>query len=293
MSSPLRESLFIALQRMLPARLLARLVYRATRSRRPWLKDLLIRGFVRLYAVDISEAGAPVPAGYASFNAFFTRTLRPGARPLAADPLALLSPADGTIQQVGSIRGDEILQVKGLYYTTSELLGGDAGRAARYQDGCFVTIYLAPWNYHRVHMPLTGRVERMSHVAGELWSVNATTAARVPRLFARNERVVCHCAAPWGPFAVVLVGALNVGSVSTAWAGEVLPRRGGGTHWDYPPEVAVTRLGRGDILGQFNMGSTVVLLLPPGAVRWREGLAAGDRVRVGESLGRLLHPATP
>ncbi|GIK33770.1 MAG: phosphatidylserine decarboxylase proenzyme [Gammaproteobacteria bacterium] len=289
----MRESLFMALQYVLPARLLAWLVYRATRSQRPWFKDLLIRGFVRLYAVDSSEADAPVPSGYASFNAFFTRELRPGARPLDADPQAVLSPADGTIQQIGILRGDEILQVKGQYYSSTELLGGDAGRAGRYHDGCFVTIYLAPWNYHRVHMPLGGRVERMSHVPGELWSVNATTAARVPRLFARNERLVCHCSAPWGPFAVVLVGALNVGSISTAWAGEVLPRPGSGSHWDYPPEVAATRLGRGATLGQFNMGSTVVLLLPPGVAQWRRGLAVGDCVRVGESLGRLLAPPAP
>lgn len=290
-SNRLRDSLFIALQRALPARLLARGIYAATRSRNRSLKNLLIRGFVRLYDVDLSEAAAPAPAGYESFNAFFTRALRPGARPLDPEPTAILSPADGVIQQIGALQGDDILQVKGMSYSAAELLGGDPEQAARYRDGSFATIYLAPFNYHRVHMPLTGRILRMTHVPGELWSVNATTAARVPRLFARNERVVCECAAAWGSFVVVLVGALNVGSVSTAWAGEVLPRRGGAARWDYPSDASATRLERGAVMGQFNMGSTVVVLLPPGAAQWRAGLEAGMSVRVGQSLGRLLATA--
>lgn len=290
MLKDLRESLFILFQRVLPARLLGRVVHAATRSRVPWFKDLLIRGFVRLYAVDVAEAAEPVPAGYASFNAFFTRALRPGARPDDPDPAAILCPADGRVQQLGPIAGDALLQVKGLTYDVAELLG-DAAAAARYRDGSFATIYLAPWNYHRVHAPLAGRVARMTHVPGELWSVNATTAARVPRLFARNERLVCHCEAPWGPFAVVLVGALNVGSMSTAWAGEVLPRRATRpTHWDYRADDPAVALARGAVLGQFNMGSTVIVLLPPGAGRWRPGLAAGDAVRVGAALGALAAP---
>jgi phosphatidylserine decarboxylase len=289
----LRENLFILLQRMLPARLLGRVVHAATRSRVRWFKDLLIRGFVRLYGVDVTEAASPVPAGYDSFNAFFTRSLRPGVRPLAADAAAILSPADGTVLQLGALAGDALLQVKGVTYSAAALLG-DGAAAARYRDGCFATIYLAPWNYHRVHMPLAGRVVRMTHIPGELWSVNATTAARVPGLFARNERLVCHCEAAWGPFAVVLVGALNVGSISTAWAGEVLPRRArGATNWDYPPGETRMALARGAVLGQFNMGSTVVVLLPPGAGRWREGLAAGAGLRVGMAIGALAQPPPP
>lgn len=291
MSTALRASLFIALQKLLPARLLARLVHAATRSRTVWFKNLLIRGFLRLYAVDIAEAAAPVPAGYESFNAFFTRALKPAARPLATDPAAILSPADGIIQQIGDIDEDRILQVKGMDYRLGELLGSDADGVAAYRNGSFATIYLAPSDYHRVHMPLAGRVTGMSYVAGELWSVNAITAARVPRLFARNERVICHCLAPWGPFAVVLVGALNVGSVSTVWAGEVLPRRGGSTHWAYPGTGSSIELGRGEQLGQFNMGSTVIVLLPPGVARWQAGLQAGDPVRMGQMLGQRLAPA--
>ncbi|MBW7929756.1 MAG: phosphatidylserine decarboxylase [Gammaproteobacteria bacterium] len=290
MSTALRASLFIALQKLLPARFLARLVYAATRSRTVWFKNLLIRGFLRLYAVDVAEAAAPVPAGYESFNAFFTRALKPAARPLATDPAAILSPADGIIQQIGDIDEDRILQVKGMDYRLGELLGSEADGVAAYRNGSFITIYLAPSDYHRVHMPLAGRVTGMSYVAGELWSVNASTAARVPRLFARNERVICHCLAPWGPFAVVLVGALNVGSVSTVWAGEVLPRRGGSTHWDYPGTGSSIELGRGELLGQFNMGSTVIVLLPPGVARWQAGLQAGAPVRMGQMLGQRLAP---
>ncbi len=287
----IQEYLFITFQRALPARLLGRLVYALTRSRNPRLKDFLIRGFTRLYAVDTGEAERPVPAGYASFNAFFTRALKAGARPPDPDPASITSPADGRIQQIGRLRGDAILQVKGMDYSAGQLLGGDTRAAAAYDAGLFVTIYLAPWNYHRVHMPLAGRIARMTHVPGELWSVNAMTVARIPRLFSRNERLVCHCVAPWGCFAVVLVGALNVGSMSTAWAGEITPRRGRMiSHWDYAPGDAATNLQRGDLLGQFNMGSTVVLLLPPGAGSWQAGLAAGDALRVGAALGRLTHP---
>jgi phosphatidylserine decarboxylase len=286
-ANPIRDSLFIALQWLLPARLLGRIVHAATRSERRLLKDFLIRGFVRLYGVDVAEAERDVPGGYASFNAFFTRSLKAGARPIDADPSAIASPADGTIQQIGRLHGDEILQVKGVSYSAATLLG-DSTAAGRLRDGSFVTIYLAPWNYHRVHMPVDGRIGRMTHVPGELWSVNATTAARVPGLFARNERLVCHGEAAWGPFAVVLVGALNVGSVSTAWAGQVLPRRERSMgHWDYASTEPATRLPRGAVLGQFNMGSTVVVLLPPGAARWRADLEEGSPVRVGETIGWL------
>lgn len=289
MLKPLRENLFIVLQRLLPARLLGRCVYRATRSTRPLLRDLLIGGFTRLYAVDLAEA-LPPPGGYPSFNAFFTRALRPGARPADPDPATVTSPADGIVQQVGALRGAALLQVKGCDYDAGELLG-DAAAATAFHDGLFITIYLAPWNYHRVHMPVAGHIRRMTHVPGELWSVNAVTAARVPRLFSRNERLVCHGVAPWGPFAIVLVGALNVGSVSTAWAGEVLPRRSAGPHhWDYPAATPGMALGRGDLLGQFNMGSTVVVLLPRGAAGWRAGLAVGEAVKVGATLGRLATP---
>ncbi len=276
--------LYIALQRIVPARLLGRLVHAVTRSRNRLLKNLLINAFVRIYPVDTGEAGAAVPQGYDSFNAFFTRSLRAGARPRDPDPAALLSPADGTIQQIGTLRGHKILQVKGIDYDVTRLLG-DGSDANRYCDGSFATVYLAPWNYHRVHMPASGRLCGMRHIAGQLWSVNATTAGRVPGLFVRNERLVCHFESDWGPFAVVLVGALNVGSISTAWAGDVLPRRGPAvTEWDYSGNRRL-RLSRGELLGQFNMGSTVIVLLPAGCVTWNADLVAGHPVRACAGIG--------
>ncbi len=282
--------LFIWFQRLLPARLLGRLIYLATRSRQPHFKNMLIRGFSRLYSVDTAEAGRPVPDGYDSFNAFFTRALKPGARPIDPDPRAVICPADGVIQQIGRLDGDSILQVKGLTYSAAALLGG-VPEAAPYIGGSFVTIYLAPWNYHRVHSPLTGAVRSMLHVPGELWSVNATTAQHVPGLFARNERLVCQCSGAAGSFAVVLVGALNVGSMSTAWAGEVVPRP------EHVPAATVysggnaPSLARGGEIGAFNMGSTVVVLLPAGMAEWHPDLAAGTAVRMGMSLGHLTAPA--
>lgn len=260
-----------------------------TRNRTVWFKNLLIRGFLRLYPVDVAEAAAAVPEGYESFNAFFTRTLKPGLRPLDADPAAIPSPADGRIQQIGAIRDQQILQVKGMDYRLDELLGGDAEAAAAYRNGSFATIYLAPSDYHRVHSPFGGEITAMTYVAGELWSVNARTAARIPRLFARNERIVCHGRASWGRFAVILVGALNVGSVSTTWAGEVLPRRGGSQHWDYGNKEI--RVERGGPLGQFNMGSTVILLLPAGLARWNDTLRPGDPLRMGQTLGMRQTPS--
>lgn len=293
MLQTIRENLFIALQRVLPARLLGRAVHALARTPNRFVSQLLIRGFVRLYAVDVTETERPVPAGYATFNDFFTRALKPGARRIDSNPASLVSPADGTVQQIGAIRGGDILQVKGSTYSAADLLGSGASAAAPYQDGSFVTIYLAPWNYHRVHIPAAGSLVRMTHVPGELWSVNSVTAARVPRLFARNERLVCHFEAPWGPFAVVLVGALNVGSISTAWAGQVLPRAARDVaHWNYAPQAAEVTLARGALLGQFNLGSTVVVLLPPHAVRWRPELACGSAVHVGEALGTLAGSGT-
>lgn len=291
----LRENLFMLMQRALPARLLARLVYRASRSTRPWLKTLLIDGFRRLYRIELAEAAQPDPAAYPSFNAFFARALQPGARPTCGDAATIVSPADGRIQQIGRLSGDALLQVKGSSYAATELLGGDAQAAAVFCDGSFITIYLAPWNYHRVHMPVAGRIRRMVHVPGELWSVNATTAARVPRLFSRNERLVCLGESGWGPWAMVLVGALNVGSISTSWAGEVLPRRERDVrHWDYAADDPAVSLGRGALLGQFNLGSTVLLLLPPGASVWRDDLAPGDELRFGMAIGQLtVRPTAP
>jgi phosphatidylserine decarboxylase len=289
MPSPtLRERLFVAMQYLLPQHFLSRQVHRLTRSRVKPLKDALIGSFVRHFRPDMSDAADPEPHDYPSFNAFFTRSLRPGARPADPDPGALVSPVDGTVSQIGQIDGTAMVQAKGHRYSVDALLGGAPGWAERFSGGSFATLYLAPYNYHRIHMPTAGTLRAAWFVPGRLFSVNAATAAAVPGLFARNERVIC--AFEEGPlaFAVALVGALFVGSIATVWHGEVTPRSP-----RRAAELAVGtgrapgRLERGAELGRFNMGSTVILLLPPGAADWVPALQPGSAVRVGQTLARL------
>lgn len=275
---------FVALQHLLPQHLLSRIAYHATRSQwRPW-KDFLIRRFLRSFRVDMSEAAQPDPFAYVSFNAFFTRSLRPDARPLDPDPLALLCPVDGTVSQAGHIDDHALFQAKGRHFSLAALLAGDAALEQRFRHGEFATIYLAPYNYHRVHMPLDATLTATAHVPGRLFSVNAATSAQVPELFARNERVICSFDTRYGALAVILVGALFVGSMSTVWAGEITPAR------RYRPALlpapgAPVHLARGAEMGRFNMGSTVILLLERGRVQWIDGLRAGADVRLGERIG--------
>jgi phosphatidylserine decarboxylase len=290
-SAPLRARLFVAMQYLLPQHWLSRQVHRLARSRVKPLKNFLIGSFVRHYLPDMSDAADPQPLDYPSFNAFFTRSLRPGARPIEPDGAALVSPVDGTVSQIGRIDGSAILQAKGHQYSLEALLGGGAGWAERFVGGSFATLYLAPYNYHRIHMPAAGSLRGAWFVPGRLFSVNAVTAAAVPGLFARNERVVC--AFEEGPlaFALALVGALFVGSIATVWHGEVTPcspRRAAQLPLD--TGRAPCRLERGAELGRFNMGSTVILLLPPGAAEWVGQLRAGSPVRVGQTLARLRSP---
>lgn len=279
------DRLFIALQYVLPKRLVGRVTYRLTRSRIRWLKNGLIRGFLRLFPVDVGEMDAADPCDYPSFNAFFTRGLAPGARPLDPDPDGVCCPADGAVQQLGRIRDGRLLQVKGIEYGLDELLDIDAEQAARFDGGAFLTIYLAPHNYHRVHAPTAGRVRQMNYVHGELFSVNEITARYVPGLFARNERVACHCTDGPAEYWLVFVGALNVASISTAWAGEIAPQRSA-RQTVYPANDGFS-LARGDYCGHFNMGSTVVLVYPPDTVSWDDQLAPGTIMTVGHKIGRL------
>ncbi len=275
--------LYVAFQRLLPQFLLGRIVHRLARVRTPWFKDLCIRGFARLFPVNLDEAAQPVPGGYPSFNAFFTRSLQPGARPQDPDPAAITCPADGRVQQAGTLHDTQLLQAKGMTYSAAELLG-DAEAAAAFRNGWFLTVYLAPQDYHRVHAPLAGTLRDMIYMPGDRLSVNEATAAAVPGLFARNERLVCLFESASGPFAVVLVGALNVASISTTWAGEVLPctprqmRR-----WHYPGRAGVP-FARGDQMGYFNLGSTVIMLMPPGTSVAAAGLAPGRPLRVGQCV---------
>ena len=292
MSAPdadsVRARLFLALQYLLPQHFISRLAYRLTRSRVPLVKNALIRSFVGNFHPDMSEAEQPDPLHYESFNAFFTRALRAQARASDPDPAVLVSPVDGTVSQIGRLDGSWLVQAKGHAYTLESLLAADLSWAARFRGGAFATLYLAPFNYHRVHMPLRGALRAAWYVPGQLFSVNATTAAGVPGVFARNERVVCVFAHEALTFAVVLVGALLVGSIATVWHGEVTPRAVRGCA-DLPLDAgrAALDLEKGAELGRFNMGSTVILLLPPGSSEWLPGLAPGSSVRLGQALARL------
>jgi len=282
------DQLFATLQNLLPKQLLSRWMYAIMRQRTPWFRNLSIRTFLRNYRVDMSEAVQSNPLAYESFNAFFTRALKPGARLIDGDTRSIVSPVDGMVSQCGSIDGDRLIQAKGHEYSLLGLLGGDAALAQRYQGGHFACIYLAPFNYHRMHMPLAGNLQDTIYVPGELFSVNAATARTVPDLFARNERVVCDFNSASGKFAMVFVGALFVGSIETVWAGEINPvprRRGAPIHLS---QGRGTSLAKGAEAGRFNMGSTVVLVFEPGKMQWDTHLQPGATVRVGQRIGQLL-----
>jgi phosphatidylserine decarboxylase len=278
---------FVALQYLLPQHLLTGLVHRVTRSRMPLLKNLLIDSFLSSYRPDMSDAAEPDARRFESFNAFFTRALRPGARPSDADPRAVVSPVDGAVSQIGALDGDYLLQAKGHAYTLAALLDGQAPWVTTFRGGSFATLYLAPFNYHRIHMPLPGTLRAAWYVPGALFSVNATTAASVPGLFARNERLVCVFEDGPVTFALVLVGALFVGSMATVWHEEVTPRSPRRRAMLATRTQAAASLPKGAEMGRFNMGSTVILLLPPGAAAWLPELGPGSTVRVGQTLARL------
>jgi phosphatidylserine decarboxylase len=285
MSPSLTDRAFVLLQHLLPQHMLSALMYRIARCKQPWFAQGLIQIFSRIYRVDLNEAAETDRHRYPHFNAFFTRALKPGARPLAGSPDAVLCPADGRISQIGPIDGTSILQAKGQSFDLTALLGGDPRRAAPFVGGRFATIYLSPKDYHRLHMPLAARLTEMVHVPGRLFSVNDATASLVPGLFARNERVVACFEAPAGPMALVLVGAIFVGSIETVWHGQVTPCPAPRTlrTWDY--RGADQHFERGMEMGRFNMGSTIIVLFGPGRITWDPALQCGSPVRVGQQLG--------
>ena len=285
----LGDSAFVALQRALPTHALSRAWLRFTRMRTPWISRNAISVLRRLYGIDLSEALESDPAAYSSLNALFTRALRPGARPLPDDPGAIASPADGILSQAGTMDSGRIVQAKGHVYDVTTLFGGDRALAERFIGGCFCTLYLAPHNYHRVHMPSSGRLEEMVYVPGRLFSVNPSTARALPGLFTRNERVVTVWDTDAGPMALVLVGAMLVGAIDTVWAGAITPPTGRSPSRVRYPETGPDSviLSRGEEMGRFNMGSSVILLYAPGAASWSQGLTPGQEVRQGQALGCL------
>lgn len=245
----------------------------------------LIRWFIGKYQVNMAEAANPDPAAYDTFNAFFTRALRADARPLADTPW--VCPVDGAISQSGRIEKDQIFQAKGHHYSTTALVGGDEALAAQFEDGDFATIYLSPRDYHRIHMPCAGTLRRMIYVPGDLFSVNPTTARGVPGLFARNERVVCVFDSEHGPFVLTLVGATVVGSMATTWHGVVNPPRGRQiSEWHY--DDAAVQFTKGDEMGRFLLGSTVVLLFPKNTLALNRAWAPARPVRLGEPMATPL-----
>jgi phosphatidylserine decarboxylase len=279
----IRGRLFVWFQYVLPQHALSRLVLAATRVRTEWFKNLLIWGFLKLYRVDMTEAVESDAYRYGSFNEFFTRALKDGARPIAREAHAIASPVDGCVSAVGTIESGQLLQAKGRYYRLTDLLA-EQPWASRFEGGSFATIYLAPFNYHRVHMPLRGVLRQTVYVPGRLFSVNAVTVRYVPSLFARNERVLTLFDTAYGQSAVVLVGALNVGSIATVWAGDITPEpRRVITDLPAPPVM----LEKGAELGRFNMGSTVILLFERERARWRPEVRADSAVRLGQPLGTI------
>ncbi|HKM36877.1 MAG TPA: archaetidylserine decarboxylase [Thiopseudomonas sp.] len=281
----MKQRLFIFMQYVLPHHLLSRLIGRLAECETTWFKNRLIAWFVKRYQVNMSEAQLEDPSAYKHFNDFFTRALKPDARPLDQSDKAVLSPADGVISQVGSIEHGRIFQAKGHSFSLVELLGGDAERATPFMGGNFSTVYLSPKDYHRVHMPLTGILREMVYIPGRLFSVNHTTAENVPELFARNERVACIFDTEHGPMAVVLVGAMIVASIETVWAGMITPPLRELRSYDYSQAARQPiTLEKGAELGRFKLGSTAVVLFGPGHVNWESELQAACAVQVGQRM---------
>ncbi|MEO0576941.1 MAG: archaetidylserine decarboxylase [Pseudomonadota bacterium] len=277
----LAQRAFVALQYFLPQIAITRAIGWLMTRQQPWLKDAMITSFVRMFRVDLAEIDAQVPQEFDSLNAFFTRRLPPSARPIDASANAIVSPADGVVSACGRIENGRLIQAKGFSYSAAELLQDDA-LASKMNGGHFATIYLAPYNYHRVHTPIAGRVTAHHHVPGKLFSVNGATARAVPRLFSRNERRVFNIDSASQSISLVMVGALNVGSISTTWSGDVTAGSCDTTTAMPLPETA---FDCGDTLGWFNMGSTVILLIPAGGGHWHDELTPGAVVRVGERIG--------
>lgn len=288
-TSALADYLFVLPQYVLPHHAISRLVLYATRIKIRWWKNFLIRWVIKRYNVNIAEAKNPDVESFENFNAFFTRELTEGARPIDNMPNRVICPADGRISAIGYLQQNSIIQAKGYSYDVQTLLGGDAELAEQFIGGAFATIYLSPRDYHRYHMPVTGRLRQMRYVPGRLFSVNPATVRRVRNLFARNERVVAIFDTVIGPMAVIPVGALNVACIELVWHGVVTPpHRQPIECWEYQRADDVIELAKGAEMGRFNMGSTVIMLFPKNTVQWDVTCQYGDAVRMGQGLGTIV-----
>lgn len=275
----MNKSVFIFCQYFLPHHLLSRIIGYLAQTENPWIKNRFIAWFIQKYQVDMTEALKPAPEDYRSFNDFFTRALKPGARTLAHRPQGMISPADGQLTQFGKIRAGELLQAKQQTYSLVDLLAGDQARAAQFQAGSYATIYLSPKDYHRVHMPRAGQLDEMVYVPGKLFSVNLMSADHIPGIFAKNERAICYFHTDQGPMAVILIGAMIVAGIHTVWSGQVCPQGGLRTETYHQAPI---QLAQGAEMGRFCLGSSVILLTAE-ALQF-ENLRENQTLRLGEVL---------
>ncbi|MDG0487748.1 archaetidylserine decarboxylase [Klebsiella variicola] len=287
--SVLGNRLFVLAQYLVPQHLLSQLTGYVGRSRVHWFKTRLINAFIARYGVDMRAARGETAEDYENFNAFFTRRLKVHLRPIATRPQDIASPADGTVGQFGTLESDTLVQAKGHKYSLQDLLGGDTERALPFINGEYATIYLSPRDYHRVHMPLSGTLREMVYIPGKLFSVNSVTTGAVPRLFARNERVVCRFDTEQGPLAIVLVGAMIVSSIHTVWHGLVSPHADLIQTFTYQEtDNTAIRLNKGDELGHFMLGSTVIMLFGENQMQWDKALLSGQSINFGEAMATSL-----
>jgi len=283
----IKDKIFAFIQMLLPHHFLSSIMYKITRIEMKWFKNFFITKFIGIYDVDMSQAQNENVQNFKCFNEFFTRPLKPEARPIAEGEKTILSPVDGTVSEIGRIKSGQIFQAKGKNYSLETLVGGSPERAQFYEDGYFATLYLSPRDYHRIHMPISGHIREMVHVPGRLFSVSPSTARSVNSLFARNERVVAGFSTDAGPMAMILVGAIFVSSMETVWAGTITPPNGKNLRqWSYDTQDPIN-LERADEMGRFNMGSTVILLFSKDSIQWEEHLKCGTKIQFGEKIGQI------
>ena len=280
---------FIILQFIVPKLLLTNIIYRITRIEKIVLKNYLIKNFIKIYDVNIQEIKTTDLTQFKSFNAFFTRELHVNARTISKEDNVIISPADGKLSAFGNIQNNQLFQAKGHQYSLQELVGNNHPNINQFIDGAFATIYLAPFNYHRVHTPLDAKLTKMHYIPGNLFSVNQITTSRIPKLFIRNERLVCFFDTGNSEMILIFVGALNVGSITTPWTNEIRPsQRGGIVELQLAKNIS-TNLNKGDLLGWFNMGSTVITLFPKNTCHWSEDMRSDGHVKMGNKLGSIIH----